>query len=328
MRRNSIEIVQNAFLPDLLESLKAEGIHLNSILSDYLIRKFELFKADNYIPSYIQNQILVTIERKVGANCLAAEMNQVFGVKNIGRFSNYMFNTPTLLKLLQLVIRYQKLMRTDYDMRLDISGPVTKYSAKINSAPSNSTQILEEIDISRIIDGMLTVAGDDFVPLEIGITSATSKYLEPIFPKGNYTVKTCQDRTWISFDTNYLFRKPPDIFEKKLTPNEPLLEGNISVMIELLLDSFRPGFVPKLGEVSSMIGISRRTIERGLEKEGTTYFTVKQKYQQRKSCELISNPDLSIREIAENLDFSNSQNFIRSFRSWYGMTPMQYRDRL
>ncbi len=98
--------------------------------------------------------------------------------------------------------------------------------------------------------------------------------------------------------------------------------------IERLLESFKPGYIPRLNELSQMLDISRRTLERKLQKEGTHFLTIKRRFLQRKSYELLSNNNLSVKEIAEQLDYSNSQNFIRSFGSWNGISPEAYRLRL
>jgi AraC-like DNA-binding protein len=39
----------------------------------------------------------------------------------------------------------------------------------------------------------------------------------------------------------------------------------------------------------------------------------------------LINTDMTIKEIAERLQYSNSHNFIRSFRKSEGITPGQYR---
>ena len=45
----------------------------------------------------------------------------------------------------------------------------------------------------------------------------------------------------------------------------------------------------------------------------------------RKAKELLDDTDLSVADIAERLNFTNPQNFIRYFKKHEGVTPGQYR---
>lgn len=325
MRKNRIDLVQSAFLPDLLKGLESEGVNITSLIPNRHISKFDFFDPDKYIPSQLLNQILITINREVATKSMVADLNHFFKSTNMGSVSNYIFQCPRFIDLLELVIKYQNVLRTDYEVKLTIDGPVSKFSVKINAKPGKSKLILEEIDISRILDVFQLVGGKDFTPIEIGITSETSNHLESIFPKGHYNVKTSQKESWIMFDTTVLYKKTPKVFDHQLTPPDPILIKTMSFKVELLLDSFQPGFVPKLDEIASVLNLSRRTIERELKKENTSFYNIKRKYLQCACHELISNPKLSIKMIAEYLDFSNTQNFIRSFKTWTGITPMEYR---
>ena len=78
-------------------------------------------------------------------------------------------------------------------------------------------------------------------------------------------------------------------------------------------------------EVAEMFDISKRTLERNLHDEASSFSSIKEKYLQRKSYELLKESNLSIKEIAEQLAYSNSQNYIRSFKRWTGSTPSVYR---
>lgn len=327
MRKKQIHIVQNAFLPDLLKEIESQGESLDFIRDDALLRKFDLSDADKYIPATVQDRIMLALNHRVGAKSLVAEMNHNFRSTNMGSISNYIFQAPTFLNLLEAVVKYQKNLRSDYLARISSTGPVTVFSVKINCDSIESLSILEEVDIARMIDVFRLVDGDDFSPIELGITSDTSQYLEPILPNGNYNILTGQDESWIKFRTSVLIKKPPRLF--KGTVDLPKV-GVVSTSdkIERLLQGFYPGHFLNMKEIGPLMDVSRRTIERELKKEGTTFFEIKQRFLRRKSIELIMDPALSVKEIASQLNFSNSQNFIRNFRSWSGMTPMQYRNTL
>ena len=51
-----------------------------------------------------------------------------------------------------------------------------------------------------------------------------------------------------------------------------------------------------------------------------------QKLKMRRAARLLTNPDLSVSAIAEELGYMDSGNFRQIFKKYYGMTPAEYRE--
>ena len=324
MNKINTHIALNGYIPSLLTGLETNGINLDQFLKSSYFKKLDLYNPDKYIPNILLDELLISISDKLGIDCLAAEFNEHFKATKMGRISRHMYNSPNFLSFLETVIKYQKYVRTNYTAKLQITGSISKFSVKINGNRSKGQLISEEIDISRILDAFVFVGGESFTPIELGITANSTYHLESIFPKGNYNIKLNQDESWILFDTSLLSKEIPNTLEEPVKIE--LNHHNITEFnIERLLESFKLGYIPKLDEIADMFNVSRRTIERNLEIEGTYFSEIKRRYLQRKSYDLLANDKLSIKEIANQLDYSNSQNFIRTFKSWNGMSPNEYR---
>jgi len=176
-----------------------------------------------------------------------------------------------------------------------------------------------------MLDAFKLAFGPNYHPIEIGITGNESMSLDPVLPKGEYKVKFNQNESWVLFNS-LLLSKQNDI----VLPNasiDSIVKSNISVSfkIDKILDSFQSGNVLNMEELAILFDVSRRTLERNLFNEGANFAIIKKNYLMRKSFELLQNPRLSIQEIAEQLSYSNSQNYIRSFKAWTSMTPFEYR---
>ena len=327
MNKANIHISLNGYIPSLLTGLKSNGINPDQFLQSSYFKKLDLYNPDKYIPNILLDELLISMSDKLGIDCMVTEFSEHFKATKMGRISRYMYNSPNFLSFLETTIKYQKYIRTNYTARLQTKGPVSRFSVKINGIRNRGQQISEEIDIVRMLDAFVFVGGEGFTPIEIGITANSTYHLESIFPKGNYTIKLNQDECWILFDTSLLSKEMPSILEepKKIElNNHPITAFNI----ERLLESFKLGYIPKLNEIADMFNVSRRTIERNLQLEGTHFSAIKRRYLQRKSYELLGNNKLSVNEIANQLDYSNSQNFIRTFKSRNGVSPHEYRLKL
>ncbi len=298
------------------------------IIPHTFLKHFDFYNPDAQIPIALLNEMLVRIQKKTGSESLVGEMPEFFRSTNMGHVSSHIFQEPNLLGLLTATASNQAILRSDFNIKLFTHGTRTRFSVKINQRKSKAVQILEDIDIARILDGFRLAIGADFTPIEVGITSDSAKPLERILPTGDYTLRTGQIESYIVFPTVHLSRKMPVSNFADSNPKDPSMPDSVSRQIQQLMDEFHPGFIPRLEEIALLAGISRRTIERRLQDEFTSFRQLRSDYLKRKSLTYLMDPSLNVLMVSQLLDFANPQNFIRSFRSWNGMTPMEYRNNL
>lgn len=130
-----------------------------------------MYNPDGYIPNILLEELLISIKKELGLSSLSHCFGDHFKLTNMGKYSMYLFQTPNLLTLFNENIKYQEHLRTNYKMKLEILGPVSKFSVKIIKAPGLGKLLYEEIDIMRLLDAFKLIDGPKFVPVEIGITS-------------------------------------------------------------------------------------------------------------------------------------------------------------
>ena len=142
------------------------------------------------------------------------------------------------------------------------------------------------------------------------------------------------DISALAFPTEYLSRRLP-------SPAEPvhydeLQEWSIAAeasgspddaLYRLLVSRFRYRALPTLEQLSAIVGISSATLKRQLAASGMTYCALLDRLLFDEACDMLSVPGLSIGEIALQLGYSGTNNFVRSFRRMTGMTPGEYRER-
>lgn len=78
-------------------------------------------------------------------------------------------------------------------------------------------------------------------------------------------------------------------------------------------------------QVSAVIGVHRRTLERRLRDEGTTFTEQLDAVRHDLAIQLLENTRLPMTEIADALDFADPAVFSRAFRRWRGMAPRAWR---
>ncbi|RKP48137.1 AraC family transcriptional regulator [Trinickia fusca] len=78
---------------------------------------------------------------------------------------------------------------------------------------------------------------------------------------------------------------------------------------------------PTLEAVAAQLCMSERTLRRRLARSGVSFQALLDGVRQRRATALLSNPRLSIEEVAYEVGFSDSHNFRRAFKRWTGHGP-------
>lgn len=77
--------------------------------------------------------------------------------------------------------------------------------------------------------------------------------------------------------------------------------------------------------VARALGLSSRSLQRGLQALGTSFSEQLDAVRRARSLQLLRDPELSVREIAFMLGYADPRAFYRSFRRWTGHTPAEHR---
>jgi AraC-like DNA-binding protein len=92
----------------------------------------------------------------------------------------------------------------------------------------------------------------------------------------------------------------------------------------VLLESLPSGLI-SMNTIASRLAISRRTLQRRLKSEGTTYLLLLQQTREALARHYLLKTQLSTGEIAFLLGFDEPNSFYRAFRTWTGHSPDQVR---
>ena len=85
--------------------------------------------------------------------------------------------------------------------------------------------------------------------------------------------------------------------------------------------------LPSLEELAAMLNLSTRTLNRYLEREGTSFRELSGRIQHELACERLASGGMSVTEVAYSLGFNDPSNFARAFRARAGYSPGEHRQR-
>ncbi len=99
------------------------------------------------------------------------------------------------------------------------------------------------------------------------------------------------------------------------TSRESVLEAVANIVLADLAHA------PGLDQTAERLHITSRTLHRALQREGWTFNAIVEIQRRYVARDLLSNPELTVSEVAERVGYREVSNFSRAFRRWYGISP-------
>ena len=116
-------------------------------------------------------------------------------------------------------------------------------------------------------------------------------------------------------------------YEKDLTQKLAALDKETPTTDRLraTLHKMLPSGKHTAEHASRRLGLSKRTLQRQLTAEGTTYQSVLDATRSELSLHYLRKHNMSVEEISYLLAYRDPNSFYRAFQGWTGMTPAQAR---
>ena len=112
-------------------------------------------------------------------------------------------------------------------------------------------------------------------------------------------------------------------FEPSLRQRLADLDATVSVTnrVRAALHEAIPSGVANMGAIARKLAMSKRTLQRRIETEGSSFQQLLQEKREALARHYLKNTKLPTSEIAFLLGFDEPNSFYRAFRSWTGATP-------
>lgn len=259
---------------------------------------------------------------------------------------------PTLREALQRAERYGALLFpiTGHRIRLELTGSgsarlvyIVDESKKHDAfAPKNWS--LEECELVAKSSGIETwfgfcgwLIGRDIELDHVKVNGVTMSpgYMQRMSKLYRCPVEIDADETSLEFPEEYLdyrivhdnrsLEEFLDTGPYQLWSSDGKIVSTSTAIRSLLGNDFRSG-VPSFEEMARSMHMSPSTLRRHLLAEGTSYQRIKDDSRREIATEMLCFGDTKISDISEHVGFADTSSFVRSFRSWTGMTPKAYRE--
>jgi AraC-like DNA-binding protein len=240
---------------------------------------------------------------------------------------------PNLGIALKRWCRHHRLLT--HDIILDLS--ITGLMARVTICENKRLQEMRELCLLtnlRHVHGYACWAIDSRIPLHgVDFPFPAPRHAAAYELLYGAPVHFGAEQAGISFDAQYLslpLRRDEKALRNMLRHALPLTVRQYRsdrLMVLKLRDMLRAHCTDlHAGEsVASALNVSLRTLHRRLLEEGTSLQKVKDEVRRDLATERLVRTSRSIKQIAGDVGFHNEKSFMRAFKQWTGVSPVEYR---
>ncbi|MEQ9546929.1 MAG: AraC family transcriptional regulator [Marinobacter sp.] len=215
------------------------------------------------------------------------------------------------------------------------SHPVVRFEFWIDEEGVGYRSHAHELSLANAVQVMKLLCGEDFQPLSMHFRHrCTADYTT------YRTIFQCEahfEQEWTGFYISEAdFNKPLSsadqqtwqlaerYLDSQQVPNANTLSEDVIRLINRLL----PTGQCSSGSIASHLSMHKRTLQRRLVKEGTSYEQLLNEERIRMARQYLMEPNLGFSQIGGLLGYSEQSAFNRACRDWFGVTPKSYRKQL
>lgn len=103
------------------------------------------------------------------------------------------------------------------------------------------------------------------------------------------------------------------------------MDDSTSARVRSALSELLPGGMFGIEDVAKKLGVSKRTLQRKLSEENTTFQKQLNSTRETLALHYVTNTDMHISDIAYLLGYAETNSFLRAFSVWTGTSPVKYR---
>lgn len=323
-----------ASLGPIADFMQRSGGSVARVLRDVDLPFVLLEKPEIVIPLREQFRFLERAARETGDACFGARLGQEVRMRELSTFGAWVCAAESLAQAIERGhAGLNTMLQTSTVLTLERRGPSMRWSIEFVEPETAGRHHNELLGVSYMIDTIRNYAGRRWRP-EVVMTTlpagAPRAGLEQVF---GANISVGHPVTSIEFEGALLACKRPA--ENALRDDtgghpEPLVpeQEDALATIAAVTDLALYGGYPRIDWVAAKLGMSRRTLQRRLDRQGTTFHRLVEERLLNRAKSMLESGATSITQIALELGYGDIAHFTRAFRRWTGIPPSAYRTAL
>ncbi len=319
-------------LGPISEFMEGQGGCVARVLRDVDLPFALLEQRDMLVPLREQFRFLERAARETGDDYFGARLGQVVRTNELSAFGAWVCAAETLWQAIERAhAGLNGMLQTATQLTLEVDGPRARWWIAFLDTETDGRRHNEFLGVGYLIDTVRVYAGRRWRP-DLVMTAlprgSPSAMLEDIFATN---VSHGHAAPGISFNASLLQRRLPGSYSNGIPPSQRRTEPQVPAQddelatIAAVTDLAVLEEYPRIEWVAAKLGTTRRSLQRRLFANGTTFNHLIEQTLFRRAKSLLREGAVPITEIALQLGYADPAHFTRAFRRWTRVTPSAYR---
>ena len=313
-------------IPELLRELGADpsevalraGLDLSTLES-----------PENTIPYVAMGRLFAVCAETTGCYNIGLRVGQRAGLANLGALGQLVRYSPTLGAALRTFTACHHLhSRGGVLFLIEKERLVTLCYAIYEKNVRHIDQIFDAV-IAMACNVLRELCGSSWAPKEVLFAHAAPADTSPYRRFFRAPCRFDSDRSALRFGANWLERPLPSSDPETLRTLGKQVQARDRIelipRLQRALRALLVGGTISRNEVVQILSMHRRTLNRRLRAQRTTFQRVLDEVRFATACQLLDASHISISEIGASLRYAEPSAFTHAFRRWSGTTPAQRR---
>ena len=321
-----------------VDRLRHLGVDVDALLRSARIEPAALYGAEGLLTLPQIDALIEGATERTGRSDLGFDAGRLIKLSSHDILGYAIISSPTLDYALRLAARHYRLMTPTFSMRYsrDVRQAEITFRPALTMRPDTLRFHLEAVTVSSH-EQMKALMGSRMPSHDVSVSG--------LAPRHRRRYLRLAPARW-HFDDEAVagvrFRLPLAVADRPMPMSDrsalQMAEARCEVLLKratrtgladwvAMMLREADGSLPTLQDLSRVLNLTPRTLNRRLGKEGERFLDLSKRVRSERACALLRDGRLPVTQIAYQLGYRDSANFSRAFRRELGVTPSDYRRR-
>lgn len=318
-------------VPALLREFDLEP---ESVLAATDVNLRLLQDPDNIIPFSAMGRLLSVCAERTGCSHFGLLVGLRGNVSSLGTLGLLLRQAPDVGSALRDLEQYMHLHDRGAVPKLEVRDGVATLAYVIFEPAVTGAEQIADGALAVGLNIMRGLCGADWLPSEVHLPRRKPSDPQPLRRAFRAPIRFDQEYAALVFPAYWLDRPLSDTdpalrrhFEDYVRQLEAGRTEELSDELRRVLRTLLHNGQCSADRVAQLFSINRRTLNRWLKQEGTSFHLLLDETRFQIARQMLSDTEIPLAQIAAVLNYSEASAFTRAFRRWSGLSPTAWRAR-
>jgi len=317
------------------QMLKERGLDPVQVIAEVGVKLSLFSDPENIIPFETMGRLFRACEKRTGCAHFGLLVGQKGGGETLGLVGLFAQHAPDVGTALRDIILHLHLHDRGAVPNLSVRDGVAVLGYAIYQPGVVGTNHIYDGAIAITFNIMRELCGPDWAPTQVLFCHSKPSDTHPFRQFFKSRLRFDAEETAVVFPARWL-QQPirgsnpqlREILGAEIDRLETQLGDDLPSQLRRVLRNLLVSGRGSLEEVAELFALHRRTLNRRLKAQGTSFQQLVEEVRFEIAHQLLGETKMPLADVAALLDYADTASFSRAFRRWSGTTPGAWREAL